>query len=262
MVAVVVPLSNRQELAAEEQISLRHLVHFLGKYDKYMVAPYDLSVEHSGFRIKRFPARFFGSPEAHKKLSFSPRFYKEFKEYKYILMYHLDALVFSDQLMQWCEMELDYIGPPWLNCDDSPWVKVPRVGNSGFSLRKVESFLNVIYSPRYTVDPRKYWDDLCASRPPHIRYLNLPRKYLKRLRMFNGARWHMARWRKNDDHFWSDQAGYYYPDFRVAPLEIGLRFAFEVAPHRCFEMNNRQLPFGCHAWPRYDRAFWEPYLLK
>jgi hypothetical protein len=27
-------------------------------------------------------------------------------------------------------------------------------------------------------------------------------------------------------------------------------------------MNNHRLPFGCHAWPRYDRMFWEPYLVK
>jgi hypothetical protein len=34
-----------------------------------------------------------------------------------------------------------------------------------------------------------------------------------------------------------------------------------VAPRLCFELNGRKLPFGCHAWQRYDRGFWEPYLL-
>ena len=41
----------------------------------------------------------------------------------------------------------------------------------------------------------------------------------------------------------------------------GLRFSFEVAPRLCFELNGRRLPFGCHGWHRYDRTFWEPYLL-
>ena len=36
----------------------------------------------------------------------------------------------------------------------------------------------------------------------------------------------------------------------------------EVSPRLCFERNHRQLPFGCHAWARYDGAFWEPHLLK
>jgi hypothetical protein len=57
-------------------------------------------------------------------------------------------------------------------------------------------------------------------------------------------------------------AAKYYPDFNVASVEEGLRFAFEVAPKECFELNNLTLPFGCHAWPKYDRDFWKPYLLQ
>lgn len=261
-VAIVVPLSNKKELTPDEEISLKHLIHFLGKYDKYMVAPKSLAAEYPGFEIKRFSDRLFGSLEAHKKLSFSPGFYKAFREYKYILMYHLDALVLSDQLMEWCETDLDYIGPPWITCDDAPWVRVPRVGNSGFSLRKIESFLKVIYSPIYSIDPREYWERFCRSNPRYIQYLNIPRKYLKYVRMLNGARWHMSRWKENDDFFWSDEARKYYPEFKIASFETGLRFGFELAPRLCFEMNNRRLPFGCHAWQRYDREFWEPYLLK
>ena len=40
-----------------------------------------------------------------------------------------------------------------------------------------------------------------------------------------------------------------------------LEFSFELAPRYCFMMNGRRLPFGCHAWFRYDREFWEPFLL-
>jgi hypothetical protein len=266
-VAIVVPLSNRQNLTREEDISLRHLIHFLGKYDKYLVAPKGLKVRYPDFGIKRFDDRFFGSAKANTKMMLSPKFYKAFSEYKYILIYHLDSLVFSDQLMEWCKTDLDYIGPPWLKCEDSPWVKVPRVGNGGFSLRKVESFLRVIDSRRYSVDPDKYWKDFCTSKPRYIQYLNLPRKYLKRLRIFNSARWELFRWnmsrnRRNEDHFWSEEVIKYYPEFKIASFETGLRFAFEVAPRLCFELNNHTLPFGCHAWYRYDRDFWGPYLLK
>jgi hypothetical protein len=265
-IAVAIPLSNREELTPDEEISFRHLVHFLGRYDKYLVVPESLKVDYPGFGIKRFPNKFFGSLVAHMKLMLSRKFYQTFQEYKYILLYHLDALVFSDQLMQWCETDLDYIGAPFLQCPDSPWVKVPRVGNGGFSLRKIESFLRVIDSPRYAVEPVKYWEAFCAAKPKYVQYLNLPRKYLKHLHIFNSARWEMSRlhrveWR-HEDHFWSDEAIKYHPEFRVASTELGLRFAFEVAPRYCFELNNYTLPFGCHAWPRYDRNFWEPYLLK
>jgi hypothetical protein len=266
-VAVVVPLSNRAELTPDEEVSLRHLVHFLGHYDKYLVIPKSLKVNYPDFKIKRFNDMFFGSAVAHTRLMLSPKFYESFREYKYILNYHLDALVFSDQLMQWCGTDLDYIGAPWLMCHDTPYVKAARVGNGGFSLRKIESFLRVINSRTYAMQPTEYWEHFYASQPRHIRLLNLPKKYLKYLRLFNNAKWEMSKWNRinlnnNDDLFWSDVAVKYYPEFKVASVETGLRFAFEVAPRWCFELNNYTLPFGCHAWPKYDRDFWEPYLLK
>jgi len=262
MVAVVVPLSNRTDFTPEEEISLRHLMHFLGRYDKYFVIPKSLQFEYPGFGLKRFNDRFFGSTAAHKKLMFSPRFYKAFREYRYMLIYHLDALVFSDQLMEWCQTDLDYIGAPWIQCEDAPWIQEPRVGNGGFSLRKIESFLKVLYSSEYWVEPTKYWRDLCVAKPKYFQFMNFPKKYIKRLKTFNGVRRHMACYPWNDDDFISQYATKYYSKFRIASFEFGLRFAFEVDPRRCFELNNRTLPFGCHAWHRYDRDFWEPYLLK
>jgi hypothetical protein len=53
-VAVVVPLSTRSELMPEEQISLRHLVHFLGDYDKFLVVPKGQQTKLPGFGIKPF----------------------------------------------------------------------------------------------------------------------------------------------------------------------------------------------------------------
>lgn len=267
-VAVVVPLSERACLTPEEQVSFRHLIHYLGKYDKYLITPRSLRARHDGIAIKEFDDRYFGSARAHARLLFSSSFYDAFSEYEYILIYHLDALVLSDQLLQWCQKGFDYIGAPWFPSEATPWIKVPRVGNGGFSLRRVQSFLNIIRSSVYQVDPAAYWQDLCAGKSGYFRLCNLPRKYLKSLRRFNGAQWEMRQWlrhydrhRTNEEFFWVDRGSHYYPEFKVAPFEEGLRFAFEVDPRHCFELNNHQLPFGCHAWPRYDRSFWEPYLL-
>jgi hypothetical protein len=217
--------------------------------------------------VKHFPGRFFGSAIAHSRLMLSPAFYQAFADYKFVLLHHLDALVLEDRLEEWCERDLDYVGAPWLHCEDSPWVNVPRVGNGGFSLRKIASFLKVINSTRLQESPAEYWERFAASRPRPVRYANIWRKYLKHLRVFNGARWQMRCWsgrgnQINEDYFWSDEAVKFYPEFKVASVETGLQFAFEVAPKRCLQLNNGKLPFGCHAWPRYDRSFWEPYLLE
>jgi hypothetical protein len=266
LVAVVVPMHNRKELTADEEISLRHLVHFLGRYDKYLVVPESLDLRIPGFRPKPFRDEFFGSVSAYNRMMLTPAFYEAFGDYRYILNYHLDALVFSDELLRWCDLKLDYVGPPWLPCKDTPWVKNPKVGNGGFSLRKVASFLKIIDSGKYAIDPEEYWCRTYASAPALKRYINLHKKHLKRLRLFNGVKQEIADWPKvswhNEDHFWSDRGRHYYPQFKIADFETGLKFGFEAAPRHCFELNGRKLPFGCHAWPKYDRAFWEPFLLK
>jgi hypothetical protein len=225
-------MHDRELLEPEEEVSLRHLIHYLGKYDKYLVVPETFNARYHGFGIKRFANKFFGSTDAYRRLMLAAKFYESFREYKYI------------------------------SCADSPWVKVERVGNGGLSLRKIDTFLKTIYSSRYYMEPNEYWRKYCASKPKVVQYLNLPRKYLKRLGIANSARWHMSHWTRNEDYFWSDVAVKYNPEFKIASLEMGLHFAFEAAPSLCFERNNFRLPFGCHAWHRYDRDFWEPHLLK
>ena len=265
LVAVVVPLSNRVELTSEEEISLRHLLHFLGKYDKYVIMPRSLRADFPEFGIKRFNNEFFGSAAAHSKLLLSPIFYKSFSDYKYILIYHLDSLVFSDQLTQWCERDFDFIGPPWIKHEEAPYTGFPRfegkVGNGGFSLRKIRSFLKVIYSQEYFIEPSEYWK-FYASKPKFIQYLNFPKKILKRFTMFNNARLELSKYRDNEEAFWANRATHYYPEFKIPSVNTALRFGFECVPRYCFEKNNNTLPFGCHAWQKYDREFWEPYLLE
>jgi hypothetical protein len=267
-VAVVVPLSLSTKLSGDDETSLRHLVHYLGPYDKYFLAAKGTRFTRPGFELMPLPARYFGSARAHTRLQLSEDLYTRFRGYKYILMHHLDALVLSDQLPAWCETDLDFVGPPWLPCEDSPWVTRARVGNSGFALMKVESFLNVIRSKRPSVDPDEYWKQFCLGLTRRQRILNWPRKYLKRLRMFNGVKWETRRLPSGPagldacDYFWSDRAVTYWPDFKIASVDQGVAFAFEVAPRLCFEMNHRRLPFGSHAWARYDRLFWEPHLLR
>jgi hypothetical protein len=264
-VAIVVPLSTRPSLDADEEISLRHLLHYLGKYDKFMIAPRNLQVDYPGFQVQRFDDCYFGSAIAHARLQFSPKFYEAFCDYKYILIYHLDALVFSDQLIDWCSRDFDFIGAPWFPCADTPWVEEPRVGNSGFALLKVRSFLRVLYSRRRAVEPQEAWNEIQPSWPPLKRLRGVMRAFRRHSFFRNHVRYHMKEWLSRGwagDIFWAWEARRYYPEFRIASAEEALPFAFEADPRACHRRNDCTLPFGCHAWGKYDRAFWEPYLLK
>jgi hypothetical protein len=270
-VAIVIPLSNRTDFTLEERISLHHLVHYLGRYDKFLIAPLGMRIEMDGFQVKYFARKFFGSAAAHTHLTYAPFFYKAFEDYQYIFIYHLDSLAFADELENWCDKGLDYIGPPWIQCADSPWVTKPRVGNGGFTLMKVETTVKVLYL-RYRQEPGRYWKDMFNRNGRRldlvIRTLRWLQRWFPSAKLVNAP---LKDWDemqnpslhgRNNDAFWSDEAVKYLPDFRVASLEDGLRFAFEVAPRKCYEMNGGRLPFGCHAWARYDRKFWEPFLLS
>jgi hypothetical protein len=51
-----------------------------------------------------------------------------------------------------------------------------------------------------------------------------------------------------------------FNDYTIAPVNEAIKFSFEANPEFLFEKNNYQLPFGCHAWQRYDPLFWEKYI--
>lgn len=270
-VAIVVPASARNELLPEEEISMRHLFRFLGPYDKYLVTPHGVSLQREGFKVLKFPRKFFGSAAAHNRFLMWPGFYRTFRDYEYILIYHLDSLVFSDQIMQWCQAGFDYIGAPWLPCPDTPWVKEARVGNGGFTLMKVESVLKVLHN-RYRMEPASYWGDMLirnnARLQPLFRFLKKLQPFFPESRIVNRPLEDLHRTENHDflglnnDYFWSFRAAEFLPEFKIATVEEGLRFAFEAAPRTCFELARGQIPFGCHAWTKFDRSFWEPHLVQ
>jgi hypothetical protein len=63
-----------------------------------------------------------------------------------------------------------------------------------------------------------------------------------------------------EDIFFSHAVPLKFKDFRIATIEDAIKFSFEVKPDYLFELNNRKLPMGCHAWWRYNLAFWKPYI--
>jgi hypothetical protein len=264
-VAVVLTLSHRTTYTPDEELAFRHARRYLGAHDIYALVPQSHQATYPGLMEMRFPDRFFGSARAHGSLLLSQRFYEAFRAYEFVLIHHLDALVFSDQLAEWCAAGYDYIGAPWLISPDTPQITESKVGNGGFSLRRVESFLRVLRSRRYFVDPDDYWQRYAARTGGIARLLNTPRKHLKRLVPLNDVHWHI-RWALNgdvhEDRFWAEYATHYDPAFRIAPVDVAMRFAFEAEPRQCYERIGRRMPFGAHRWQKFDREFYEPHLLR
>ena len=263
-IATITPI-YKEQLTRAEKISLYHLKHHLSAYDNIAIVPEGLKVSPADFKLIRFSKECFRSIETYNKLLLSSEFYNVLSNYDYVLIYQTDCLVFSSNLEEWCQSQFDYIGSPWFRwyaVQHTNDTKLWAIGNGGLSLRKVSSFLDVLGIVNNLFHPESYWKALYKVELSLDRYAQYRNPVLEKLQLNNGLRWSWQRRRPMEDVFWSLYANRLQPEFRVAPLEVGLSFAFEMDPAHCFEKNGNKLPFGCHAWTRWNRAFWEPYLLS
>jgi hypothetical protein len=199
----------------------------------------------------------------------SEEFYRAFAEYEYILVYQLDCLVFSSNLEEWCGAGWDYVGAPWFkNYREDTTEGFWAVGNGGLSLRRVGRALEVLGSGRLLDDPKERGakTEKFAGVPGVRRAVVALRTRLLERGYHNTVRWLVEELGKardfHEDLFWAFYARRIVADFRIATAGEAVAFSFEMAPRYCFEANGGRLPFGCHAWAKYDREFWRPYLLK
>ena len=145
-VAVVVPVYR--ELNELEKISLAQCRKVLGRYPLIFVAPEgrNFSFVEAGDMVAHFPTKYFQSRDTYSELLMTPQFYETFAPFEYILIYQTDAFAFYDALKEFCSLGYDYIGSPWPYSawPINPQRKTLRVGNGGFSLRKVKACQRVV----------------------------------------------------------------------------------------------------------------------
>lgn len=98
--------------------------------------------------VRLVRAEYFGSPAAVNKMGTDPAFYRMYREFDYILVCHLDAWVFRDQLAHWMDKGYDFIGAPLFLPENDKVHFLQRMapfgGNGGLSLRRVASCIRVL----------------------------------------------------------------------------------------------------------------------
>jgi hypothetical protein len=208
-------------------------VEVFSSYTIILCAPSSLDLacyfqEHDGFAVQLFDPGYFEDIHSYSLLMLSEGFYAAFQSFEHILIYQLDAYVFSDRLGEFCALDYDYIGAPWVNglpCSkfrgadrlkrifkSLPLTYECEVGNGGFSIRRTGAMLAYL-----------------RRHPRAVR-----------------------RWKFNEDLFWS-VAGKKHPrEIRIAPLQVARDFSFEQEPLRSVALNHGKLPFGCHAFDKYE----------
>ena len=255
-IKIIIPF-YRKDITKLEMRSFTQVYNLLSNfYPIVIVKPksLDLSFLLQNFPnldLKSFEDDFFKNITGYNRLMMSTCFYERFLDCDYILIHQLDAYVFKNELQEWCEKGYDYIGAPWLQ---KPVYRLPiikqslsllrkfrsisgkkdksmfydKVGNGGFSLRKVKSHYDI------TITHKDRIDYFLAQKKSHFYY---------------------------EDVFWATEVNKQGDLFRYPSMEEALSFAFDKYPALCYKLNGNKLPFGCHAWyKRKMRSFWKPII--
>lgn len=254
--AVVIPL-YRTALTVAERFSIKTTVSAMAAHDILLAGPESLRGQFTDLvdargvplRYVAFPDDYFRSIHGYNRLLMSRIFYQAFSAYRYILISQPDALTLRDELDIWCARGYSYAGAPWYEGYTTPTLplRLTGVGNGGFSLRCVPDFLRVLDRPRVFRNPlMEHWPGDWKSNA--YRFLKDYHSLIFANRQIN--------LKVNEDQFWGLFVARQCPFFRVAPVEEAVGFAFEAYPEFMLQLNDRKLPFGCHAWERYNREFW------
>jgi len=256
-VAVLVPVYKPQ-LSEYEAISLRQCCAMLGKYALTLVKPQSLSIETYreygiDWLVESFDDRYFKDVNGYNELMLSAAFYQRFLGYDYILIHQLDAFVFKDDLLRWCLAGYDYIGAPWLALPlkghflkrlehwrrrrkvyrrnkKQKGTNLPvdlqfanRVGNGGFSLRRVDRFYSICQQESAMIDYYK------ENSMKHYSF--------------------------NEDVFWSLEVNRRSVQLKIPNYGKAVGFSIEWHPEYALTLTKGELPFGCHAWDLFI-PFW------
>lgn len=267
-VVVVIPVY--QSVPKEEEIaSFMQCLTVLRNYNIVLLTYKDLICDaYERIAIKcnkeidrvNFDKAYFCSIEGYNRLCLDKMFYERFGEYEYMLIYQLDAWVFRDELSFWCSQGYDYIGAPWFKEINGHYSYEfsGSIGNGGFSLRKISFCLHALNYNKYSpvLSLKCLWD-------MSDNVYDLLKNSLKSIGIHNNRSWFVmteGRPVLNEDLFFS-LFKYSYMNCHFPNYEDAVRFSFEVHPSYMYELNRKKLPFGCHAYRKYEYdTFWYKYI--
>ncbi len=260
-IIIIVPI-YKNNLDPFEMTSLDYCKQYLKKYYMIVISPQSLYndeifldfIKKEKINVHYFEDKFFDGLDGYNSLMLNLDFYKTFSDYRYMLIYQLDALVFSDDLLKWTKKDYDYIGAPWLASEDG--ASFDSLGNGGLSLRKINTFITVLESRDLFYSQSKYYNTSYRARIKYMLIIRIFKKLIKYNFSLNYLKLFLYLYKENEDYFWAFYAKFFTKIFVLPTVEESLKFSFEVNPSLSFNYNKNVLPFGAHAWHKYDLNFW------
>lgn len=230
---VLIPV-YKEGLDDDEFFSVKASLKHLNNFDVFFIGPELLSIE---FYANQFPnvafryfnKDFFASVNGYNKLLTSEFFYESFFDYEYMLVLQTDAILLKNELSKWIDCGYDYIGAPWpkgysvtVNTSKIPIENgilcTTFVGNGGLSLRNIRSCLDLI----------KEFPDLALTWQSTGHAEDLFFAFLSTVSDF----------------------------FKTPNIKVAAKFSQDIEPQYLSKLIGNEIPFGVHAWAKYDRNFW------
>jgi len=268
LVTITIPI-YKSEPDKYELISLMQCIKILYNYDFSIVCPQSLDTNYYeskfianniNYTIHRFEDYHFDNVDEYSSLLINIDFYNKFKEYEYILIHQLDAYVFKDELEYWCSLGYDYIGAPLM--DYQPYgtnLKLKKVGNGGFSLRRTQVFIERLNYPYPIKSFKVIWKDY-GSYSFFQKIIRIPVMTARALGYRNSMRYFSKKVIANEDIFWCVLHEQTKQRLNLPDIDTAAKFSVEAEAQQFYEKNRSTLPFGCHAWQKQESDFWRNFI--
>jgi hypothetical protein len=257
MLNIIIPI-YRTHLDNYEVASLQSAFKHFNQYTITFVCPENLDLkflsEHNfitNFFVETFSPEYFKNIDGYNKLLLEAHFYERFSNYEYILICQTDAYVFKNDILHWTQAKYDYIGAPWIGSErnfinlmfekvnkffrkfigkkEKNTERLFKVGNGGFSLRKVESFIKIATIEKDIIS------EFTATKPKNDYYI--------------------------EDVFWSLYVSKKYNWYKIPNWNEALNFCIDRKPKLSLKLNNNNLPMACHGFNKKKVApFWKKYI--
>lgn len=258
-VVILIPIYKEYNSLNESEIRLLNKIKTVfSNREIRLILPKSLKKEwnnNNEFQSVSFNDNFFTDKFSYSKLLCRKFFYDTFSNFQYLQIIQTDCWVFEDKLDFFTNLNFDYIGAPWMvdAFVGKPKEQLWRVGNGGFSLRKVKTFKSIIEQIEST--PK--------GRIPVFKFKqNTWKGIIKRFGFRNNLK-HYIKEAPGEDIFWST----YIPEifsadqFKIADPQTAASYSFEVLPEFLFrEVTKGILPMGCHNWMNNNPDFWKNYI--
>lgn len=254
-VAIVIPIYKEYQSSNTSELKLLGQIKTVfKKREIVIILPKSLEVDwgrNIEFQTISFSDAYFKDKHSYSKLLCQNIFYESFSNFDYIQIIQTDCWVFEDKLDYFTNLGFDYIGAPWMvgGFEGKPHNKLWKVGNGGFSLRKIKTFSSILRQISFSEKGL-----LPVFKNRHRGLIKL----LKNAGFRNNLR-HYLKKTPGEDIFWCIYVPHVFSnvEFKIADLRTASHYSFEVHPEYLYEeVTQFQLPMGCHNWANNNPKFW------